>query len=176
MLEDANIKLGDVATNVLGFSARTMLSALLAGESDPAVLAELARDKRTQLAQALAGHLKSHRTTFLGAQYRRVATRRGKRRAVIALAHTILVIIYHLLTRHEPYRDRGATYFDDCDRQAVERRWCVASNNSATMLTYNPCPSHVRGFSEESRITSADSNTTYVRLNQLEFYCILEPR
>ncbi|MDP9310618.1 MAG: IS110 family transposase [Chloroflexota bacterium] len=242
VLEDANIKLGDVATNVLGVSARAMLAALLAGETDPAVLAELARgrlrDKRTQLAQALTGRLKPHhcfllaehlshleyldeaiarfnteieqvlqdeadaialldtipgvsqrmaevivaeigtdltrfpsakhlaswaglcpgnyesagqrlsgktrkgsrwlrqmlteaahaaaksRTTYLGAQYRRLAARRGKRRAIIALAHTILVIVYHLLTRHEPYRDLGANYFDDRDRQAVER-WLV---------------------------------------------------
>ncbi len=76
---------------------------------------------RQMLTEAAHAAAKS-RTTYLGAQYRRLAARRGKRRAIIALAHTILVIIYHLLTRHESYRDLGANYFDDRDRQAVERR------------------------------------------------------
>ncbi len=38
------------------------------------------------------------------------------------VAHSILVIVYHILTRHEPYHDLGVTYFDERDRQAVERR------------------------------------------------------
>jgi len=45
ILEDANIKLSSVATDVMGRSAREMLAALLAGEEDPAILAELARGK-----------------------------------------------------------------------------------------------------------------------------------
>ncbi len=60
--------------------------------------------------------------TYLGAQYRRIATRRGAKRAAVAVAHSILVIVYHILTRHEPYHDLGVTYVDERDRQAVERR------------------------------------------------------
>jgi transposase len=60
--------------------------------------------------------------TYLGAQYRRLAPRRGAKKAIIALAHTILVIAYHVLRRHEPYRDLGANYFDERDREAVQRR------------------------------------------------------
>ncbi len=60
--------------------------------------------------------------TYLGAQYRRIAARRGAKRAAVAVAHSILVIVYHILTRHEPYHDLGVTYFDERDRQAVERR------------------------------------------------------
>ncbi len=56
-LEDTSIKLGDVATDILGKSARAMLEALLAGQTDPAVLADLARGrmkaKRAQLEEAL---------------------------------------------------------------------------------------------------------------------------
>ncbi len=240
VLEDANIKLAAVATDVLGASGRAMLSALLEGETDPAVLADLARgrlrEKRAQLEEALQGRMQDHhrfmllehlehidyldeaithfstsieervqadleaielldtipgvsqrvaeimvaevgsdpqrfpsakhlaswagvcpgnhesagrrlsgktrkgsrwlrqalteaaqaagrsKTTYLGAQFRRIAARRGKRRAVIAVAHTILVIAYHVLTRKEAYCDLGATYFDELDRQAVERR------------------------------------------------------
>lgn len=76
------------------------------------------RQALTEAAQ-VAGRSK---TTYLGAQFRRIAARRGKRRAVIAVAYTILVIAYHLLTRNEAYCDLGATYFDELDRQAVERR------------------------------------------------------
>jgi transposase len=71
-----------------------------------------------EAAQA-AGRTKS---TYVGAQYRRLLTRKGKRRAAVAVAHTLLVMAYHILTRHEPYHDLGANYFDERDRQAVERR------------------------------------------------------
>lgn len=60
--------------------------------------------------------------TYLAAQYRRLASRRGQKRAAVAVAHTILVIIYHLLRDGTTYRVLGATYFDERDRQAVERR------------------------------------------------------
>jgi transposase len=61
-LEDTNLKLADVATDILGKSGRAMLEALLAGETDPQVLAGLARGrmkaKRAELEQALVGELK----------------------------------------------------------------------------------------------------------------------
>jgi transposase len=41
---------------------------------------------------------------------------------LVALGYTILVIVYHILTRQEPYRDLGATYFDLRDQQRVEHR------------------------------------------------------
>ncbi len=240
VLEDGNVKLADVASDVLGVSGRAMLTALVAGETDPVVLADLARgrlrEKRVQLEAALAGRFQDHhrfllaehlahidyldeaierfnaeidthctaeheaialvdtipgisqrmaeiilaeigtdmsrfpsakhlaawagvcpgnnesagkrlsgrarkgsrwlrqalteaahaaartKNTYLGAQFRRIAARRGKRRAIGAVAHTLVVIIYHLLTRKEPYRELGANYFDELDRNAVERR------------------------------------------------------
>ena len=69
--------------------------------------------------------------TYLAAQYRRIAARRGKKRALVALGHTILVIVYHILTRREPYRDLGPAHFDELDRQRVEQRRCAAWNASA---------------------------------------------
>jgi transposase len=60
--------------------------------------------------------------SYLSAQYRRLAARRGKKRAAVAVAHSILTIAYQLLTTPAPYRDYGVTYFDQRDRQAVERR------------------------------------------------------
>jgi transposase len=240
VLEDTNIKLAAVASDITGKSARTMLEALLAGERDVNRLADLARGrmraKREQLEQALAGRMQPHhgfliaehlshidyldeaierlseqiavrlteceeevalldtvpglsrrsaevlvaeigtdlsrfpsaahlaswagmcpgnhqsggkrlsgktrkgsrwlrqvlieaahaaarsKTTYLGAQYRRLAARRGTKKAIIALGHTILVMVYHVLTRRQPYCDLRANYFDEHDRQAVERR------------------------------------------------------
>jgi transposase len=69
LLEGANIKLASVATDVLGKSGRAMLEALIAGEQDPAVLAELARgrmpSKRPQLQLTLEGRLVAQHRTVL---------------------------------------------------------------------------------------------------------------
>ena len=66
VLEDANLKLSSVATDVLGASGREMLAAIIAGKDDPAALAELAkgrlRQKISDLERALTGRVKdSHR-------------------------------------------------------------------------------------------------------------------
>ncbi len=68
-LEDANIKLGSVLSDVLGHSGRAILNALIAGESDPERLADLARGnarkKRTELVQALHGRISAHHRRLL---------------------------------------------------------------------------------------------------------------
>jgi transposase len=240
VLEDANLKLGSVATDVLGVSGRDMLRALIAGEKDPVKLAELARGKRRAKIPALrlalqgrvtehhrfllgllldelthleglngrvtaritevlpvpfaeaikrlatipgidvraaenilaetgldmdvfptAGHLASwtgmcsgqresagerpsgrtrkgnqwlpttlvqvawaaSRTkhTYLSSPYRRLASRRGKKRALVAVGHTILVMIYHLLREGTTYAELGAAYFDRLDTERLTR-------------------------------------------------------
>ena len=64
LLEDALIKLGTVATDIMGVSGRAMLEALIAGQRDPKVLAELARGrmrgKRAALVEALTGRFDDH--------------------------------------------------------------------------------------------------------------------
>jgi transposase len=60
--------------------------------------------------------------TYLAAQYRRLAARRGRAKAAVAVAHSILTIVYHLLTEETVYRDLGSNHFDERDREAVERR------------------------------------------------------
>jgi transposase len=239
-LEGANVKLGLVATDVLGKTGRDILAALVAGATDPAALARLARGllrkKLPQLEQALTADVGRHqrfllaqhlahidfleaaiaqvgaevarrlrpldeaiarldaipgigreaaeallaelgggvarfptakhlaswagmcpgnresagkrqsgatrkgspwlrgllvqaahaaartRGTYLAAQYRRLAARRGKSRAAVAVGHTILVIAYHLLRYGTDYHDLGPHSFDERDRRAVERR------------------------------------------------------
>ncbi|MCX6064764.1 MAG: IS110 family transposase [Chloroflexi bacterium] len=60
-----------------------------------------------------AAHATAHtKKTYLSAQYRRLVGRRGAKRAAVAVAHSILVIAYHLIKRNEPYRDLGGDYFD----------------------------------------------------------------
>lgn len=240
VLEGANIKLGDVASNVLGMSGRAMLDAIVAGETDPATLAELAqgklRRKREALEHALSGRVRAHhrfllaellgqidsldetighfatqislacnadqavlnlldtipgvaretaemlvaeigtdmsrfpsaghlaawaglapgndesagkrrsgktrpgapwlrsglvaaargavrsKNTYLTAQYHRLAARRGDKRAIVAVAHSILVIVYHVLTRKEPYRELGGDYFERRNPEARAKR------------------------------------------------------
>jgi transposase len=240
-LEDANIKLGAVASDIMGKSGRAMLCALLQGERDPRKLAELAegrlRGKIPELTRALQGHVTEHhcfllrnlldhiaylesqielfstriasclrplldedtmerldeipgvnrrtvenviaeigpdmsqfpdenhlsswagmspgneesagkrirkRTTkgnrwlrralveaawaashtkhsYLGAQYRRLAARRGRKRALIAVGHTLLVIFYHLLKKEVHYADLGPDYFDKLKPEQFRR-------------------------------------------------------
>jgi hypothetical protein len=49
--------------------------------------------------------------TYLAAHYARIKGRRGHKRAIVAVAHSILVIAWHLLTRNQPYTDLGGDYF-----------------------------------------------------------------
>jgi len=239
VLEDANIKLASVATDVLGVSGRAILEALIAGQTDPVPLAELAqkslRRKIPELRLALEGkvtanhrfllrmlldhvrhqeewvervtarieelmipfapameklqtipgvgqkvaevllaemgpdmsvfpsaeHLSSWagmspgnnesagkrhsgrttkgshwlrsmlvqaawaashtKGTYLADQYRRLASRRGKKRALIAVGHTILVIAYHVLKKGIPYAELGADYLARLDPERVTR-------------------------------------------------------
>jgi len=65
-----------------------------------------------------ASHTKD---TYLSAQYRRLAARRGKKRAIIAVGHTILVIAYYLIARGERYRELGGGYFDQIHSEGLKR-------------------------------------------------------
>lgn len=241
VLQDANVKLSSVASDILGVSGRAMLAALIAGEEDPVALADLAkarlRLKLEELEAALDGRVREHhrrllslhlrhldelnalvdaleqeidqaigpfdeaevvarlstipgvdrktaqiiiaelgidmsrfptaghaaswagltpgkhesagrntsaktskanrylraalveaahaagrsKDTYLAAQYRRLAARRGKKRAAVAVAHSIVVIAYHLIERGTVYVDLGPTYFDDRKKDAVQQ-------------------------------------------------------
>jgi transposase len=59
--------------------------------------------------------------TYLAAQYHRIARRKGKRRAVMAVAHSVLTIIYHILKEKKPYEELGEDYFDRLDSEQVQR-------------------------------------------------------
>lgn len=257
VLEGANIKLGCVASDVLGVSGRAMLGAIVDGNSSPELMAELAqgtlRQKQDLLVEALEGRVRPHhkfilaqllgiidgidetisqfdreiedycrpfaeavelvdtipgvarrtaeiivseigtdmsrfpsaehlaawaglapgnyesggktlsastrkgnrflrtilvqsahalaRTkTYLAAQYRRLSARRGKKRAAVAVAHSILVIAYHLISRHEPYRDLGADYFDQKRPESVKKRLVKRLEKLGYQVNLEPIP------------------------------------
>jgi transposase len=253
VLEDTGIKLASVATDILGVSGRAMLNALVAGTTDPEVLADLARGtlrkKLPALRQALAGHFRPHHaflvsqllghldyldeaiatlsdriaevmapyaadqarldeipgvgqrvaevliaeigadmTVFpsaghlaswaglcpgnnesagkhmsgktrrgnrwlraalteaalaatrrsgcaLAARYRRLMRQRGHNKAIVAVAHSILVIAYHLLARQTAYRELGADYFDRLHTERVRRRAIQALERQGYKVT-----------------------------------------
>jgi transposase len=256
VLESANLKLAVVATDVMGTSGRDMLAAILAGEQDPAVLAELARGrlraKLPLLRQALEGrvqaqhrvlirhvlthvdfleqqlceltaeiedllapfaeavalletipgvaeaaataivaelgtdmsrfpsakHLASwaglcpgnrqsggrrlsgrttagnvwlravlgevawsitHTTgTYLAALYHRLARRRGKQKAVVAVAHSVLVSIYYMLRDHQPYHDLGPDHFEQLEHGRVQQRYVHRLEQLGYTVTLTP--------------------------------------
>jgi len=76
---------------------------------------------RRALTEAAHGAARTKKSYF-AAQYHRLAGRRGKKRAVIAVGHSLLVAGYHVITRQEDYTDLGVQYFDQRDREAVRRR------------------------------------------------------
>jgi transposase len=241
-LEGTNIKLASVATDITGVSALEMLGALLAGQSDPALLAELARGrmraKKPLLERALQGKVEPHHRLILGqlladvawleeqlqevsteiagrlrdqqefldrldeipgvnrrvaeviaaevgpevkafataahlaswaglcpgnnqsadkrrtthirpgnrhlkaalveaahaashkrnchlrAKYRRLAGRKGRKRALVAVARTILQSTYYMISRNEPYKDLGENYYDRRNPEQVAHRLC----------------------------------------------------
>lgn len=60
--------------------------------------------------------------TYLKARYQGLASRRGKKRAVIALGHTILIMAYHIVKEQLTYKELGADYFERLNEQATLRR------------------------------------------------------
>jgi transposase len=159
LLEGANIKLGDVVTDVVGVSGRAILWALAEGQTDPDQLSQLAktslRRKRAELTLALEGSMGDHQrfmlrrqllhvdflegqiedlcreieermrpfqTAYYHALYRRLAARRGPKRAIVAVAHALLTAIYYMLRDGVVHRDLGPDHFDRLNREAVISR------------------------------------------------------
>jgi len=70
-----------------------------------------------------AAHAACHtKDTYLASQYHRLVGRRGKNRALVAVAHSILVIAYHIIQRRTGYQELGANYFDQRKPEATAKR------------------------------------------------------
>ena len=73
---------------------------------------------RKALIQAAHGAART-KNCYFNALYHRLAGRRGKKRALVAVARHLLVVIYHVLLYQEPYRELGGNYFDERKKDAV---------------------------------------------------------
>jgi transposase len=72
----------------------------------------------TETAWAISHTKKS----YLGERYRSLAARKGRKRALVAVAHEVLTIIYYLLTRKTHYQDLGVRYLEERNRRELERQ------------------------------------------------------
>ena len=77
---------------------------------------------------------------YLSAQYRRLAARRGKKRAAIAVAHSILIIAYHLIQRGTAYVDLGAAYFDQRKAETVQQQLVKRLERLGFQVSLAPLP------------------------------------
>jgi len=95
------------------------------------------RHLKTMLIQAAhaAGRSKD---TYLSAQYRRLAARRGKKRAAVAVARSILVIAYHLLRDGTSYEELGSDHFDKRNQEQLERRLIKRLEGLGHRVTLEP--------------------------------------
>lgn len=55
--------------------------------------------------------------SYFGAMYRRISRRRGKKKAIVAVAHAMLKTIFHMLKNHEPYHDLGADFYERQEKE-----------------------------------------------------------
>ncbi|XOK64853.1 transposase [Paenibacillus elgii] len=91
----------------------------------------------TEAAQSIRGS-----DNYLGAQYRRIAARKGGQRAAIAVAHSMMTIAYYLLTRGENYRDLGANYFETRQQEMIVKQSVRRLENLGFTVTIsNPAAS-----------------------------------
>ncbi len=76
--------------------------------------------------------------TYLHAQYHRLARRRGKHKAVVAVAHSVLIIIDHMLRDKRPYADLGPGYFDRLDAARLQRHHVRRLEHLGFAVTLEP--------------------------------------
>jgi len=79
-------------------------------------------------------------TGYLGAQFRRLARRRGRLKALVAVAHSLIVIIDHILREHRPYADLGPDSFATLEAERVERHHVRRLNALGYSVTLTPLP------------------------------------
>src|SRR5438105_4578325 len=127
VLEGANIKLEDVISNVVGLNGRRFLSALIPGNNESAgkrrsgYAGKGNRWLRSILVES-AWCASRKKDSYFKVQYHRLAARRGRKRALLAVSHSLLTVIYHLLNDGVVYQDLGPNYFDQRDRSQITRQ------------------------------------------------------
>ena len=108
-----------------------------AGRNRSAKTNKANRYLKTALVEAATAAGRS-KDNYLSAQYRRLAARRGKKRAAVAVAHSILVIAYHLIQRGTAYSDLGTNYFDERKKDAVQQQLVRRLENLGFKVALEP--------------------------------------
>ena len=83
----------------------------------------------------LCGYASHTKATYLSARFRRLAARKGKKRAIVAVAHSILIILYHVLKTKQPYRELGADYLDRINAAQLKRYFVKRLENLGLQVT-----------------------------------------
>jgi transposase len=86
---------------------------------------------------ALAASTRAARGAF-AARYRRVMPHRGHKKAIVAVAHAMLVTVYHLLAHRTSYQDPGADYYDRRHAERVRRRAITPWSAQGYRVTLEP--------------------------------------
>jgi transposase len=76
--------------------------------------------------------------SYLTAQFRRLAAKRGKKRALLAVGHSLLVIIYHRLKHNVEHRELGPDYFDQLEPERLRRYLVKRLQNLGYDVTLSP--------------------------------------
>ena len=97
------------------------------------------RALRGALVEAAHGAVRK-KGSYLGAQYRRIAARRGRKKALIAVAHSVAIIIYNILTHKTPYRELGDDYIDKLNPSRVLNRLAKRIQNLGFQVQVSPIP------------------------------------
>jgi transposase len=77
---------------------------------------------------------------YLSAQFHRIARRRGKQKAVVAVSHSVLIILYHMLREGKPYSDLGPDYFEKLEATRIERYHVRRLEQLGFTVTLTPVP------------------------------------
>ncbi len=77
-------------------------------------------------------------TTYLGARYQRLAPRLGKTKAIVAIQHSILTAVWHMLTDDVDYADLGGDYFARLDPERAMRRIVRQANTLGFTVLFEP--------------------------------------
>ena len=97
---------------------------------------------------------------FRAAQYRRLAGRRGKKRAIVAVGHTMLVMMYHMLKEGMDYQELGHDYLDKLEPQRLTRYLVKRLQSLGHEVTLRPVDQARRGiFRAVTRAAPAVSST-----------------
>jgi len=144
----AEVVIAEAGTNMSRFpSARHFASwiGLCPGQNESAGKRRTGKTRkgnralRGALVEAAHGAVRK-KGSYLGAQYRRIAARRGKKKALIAVAHSISIIIYNILKRKAAYLDLGADYFDKLNPSRVINRLAKRIQNLGFQVKVSPIP------------------------------------